>query len=112
MDGNVHLPRSQRRCDDLPGAGIHADVQLAPGLTRPGAMFLDQPLTRATARRLSALRSGTAKASPSSWVDGANQALHAATVSSVNQTVKLPRWRRAASYTAELTTLRFCFGMR
>jgi len=31
-------------------------------------------------------------------------ALHAATASSVNQTVKLPRWRKAASQAVELVT--------
>ena len=31
--------------------------------------------------------------------------------SSVNQIVKLPRWRSAASYAAELVILRFCLGM-
>ncbi len=39
------------------------------------------------------------------------EARHAATASSVSQTVKLPRWRRAASYAAEFTNLRFCLGM-
>jgi len=27
------------------------------------------------------------------------------------ETVKLPRWRKLASYAAQLITLRFCFGM-
>ena len=40
----VHLLPGQRRRDDLPGIGIQADVQLAPGPARLGAMFLDQPL--------------------------------------------------------------------
>lgn len=35
-------------------------------------------------------------------------ALQDATASSVNQTVKLPRWRNAASYAAEFMTMRFC----
>jgi hypothetical protein len=38
-------------------------------------------------------------------------ARHAAIASSVNQTVKLPRWRRPASWAAQFVTLRFCFGM-
>jgi len=38
-------------------------------------------------------------------------AFHAATTSSVNQTVRLPRWRKAASYAAEFVTLCLCFGM-
>jgi len=29
----------------------------------------------------------------------------------VNQIVKLPRWRRLASYAAQLVTLHFCFGI-
>jgi hypothetical protein len=36
---------------------------------------------------------------------------HAAIATSVNQTVKLPRWRKLASYAAQVVTLRFCFGM-
>jgi len=40
----VDLLRCQRRRDDLPGVGIQADVQLAPGPARLGAMLLDQPL--------------------------------------------------------------------
>ena len=38
-------------------------------------------------------------------------ARQAATASSVNHTVKLPCWRKAASYAAGLVTLRFCLGM-
>jgi len=38
-------------------------------------------------------------------------ARHPSIASSGNQTVRLPRWRRAASYAAELVTLRFCLGM-
>ena len=32
-------------------------------------------------------------------------------LSSVNHTVRLPRWRKLASYAAQFVTLRFCFGM-
>src|SRR3954464_9822025 len=35
----------------------------------------------------------------------------AATASGVNQTVRLPRARRPASYAAQLVTRCFCFGM-
>ena len=38
-------------------------------------------------------------------------AAHAATASSVNHTVKLPRWRRLASYSRQLVTLCRCRGM-
>jgi len=31
--------------------------------------------------------------------------------SSVNQTVRLPRWRKLASYSRQFVTLRFCLGM-
>ena len=38
-------------------------------------------------------------------------ALHAATASGVNHTVKLPRARGPASYSAQLLTRCCCFGM-
>src|SRR4051794_21695640 len=38
-------------------------------------------------------------------------ALQAAIASGVNQTVRLPRARRPASYAAQLVTRCFCFGM-
>jgi hypothetical protein len=40
----VHLLGGQRHRDDLPGVGIQADVQLAPGPARLGTMLLNQPL--------------------------------------------------------------------
>ena len=66
---------------------------------------------RNTARSVSAVRiaKGECQGCPPAVVRG--PALHAAIASSVNQTVRLPRWRKAASYTAEFVTLRFCFGM-
>src|SRR5215210_8054862 len=39
-------------------------------------------------------------------------ACQAAIAASVNQTVKLPRWRKAASYSAQFATLCFGLGMR
>jgi len=42
----VDIVRRQHRREDLPGAGIHAGVQLPPGRARAGATFLDQPLAR------------------------------------------------------------------
>src|SRR3954447_7576145 len=39
-------------------------------------------------------------------------ARQAATAASLNQTVRLPRWRRAASYAAQLLTRCRCLGMR
>src|SRR5690349_23148639 len=38
-------------------------------------------------------------------------ARQAAIATSVNQIVRLPRWRRAASYAAQFVTLCCCFGM-
>ena len=38
-------------------------------------------------------------------------AFHAATASGVNHTVRLPRARRPASYSAQLVTRCFCLGM-
>ena len=38
-------------------------------------------------------------------------AVHTAIAASVNQIVRLPRWRRAASYAAQFVTLCCCFGM-
>jgi len=38
-------------------------------------------------------------------------ARHASTASSVNQTVKLPRWRKLASYSRQFMTWCFCFGI-
>src|SRR3954471_23408651 len=39
-------------------------------------------------------------------------ACQAAIAASVNQTVRLPRWRKAASYSAQFVTRRRCFGIR
>src|SRR4051795_9026636 len=50
-----------------------------------------------------------AAACPPRLVRGA--AAQAATASGVNQTVRLPRARRAASYSAQLVTRCRCFGM-
>ncbi len=49
-------------------------------------------------------------ACPPRLVRGA--ACQAATASSLNHTVRLPRWRRLASYAVQFVTLRFCFGMQ
>jgi hypothetical protein len=38
-------------------------------------------------------------------------ASQAATAASVNQTVKLPRWRKLASYSRQFVIRRRCFGM-
>src|SRR4051794_13345177 len=38
-------------------------------------------------------------------------ACQAATASSVNQTVRLPRWRKAASYSAQFVIRRRCLGI-
>ena len=66
---------------------------------------------RNTALSVSAVRiaKGEYHGCPPAVVRGS--AFHAATASSVNQTVRLPRWRKAASYAAEFVRLCFCFGM-
>ena len=47
------------------------------------------------------------------WPPGVvrGSARHASMASSVNQTVKLPRWRKLASYARQFLTLCFCLGM-
>jgi hypothetical protein len=67
--------------------------------------------SRNTARSVSAVRiaSGEYHAWPPRVVRGA--ACQAAIASLLSHTVRLPRWRRLASYAAQFVTLRFCFGM-
>ena len=48
LRGIIGIPVGQHRCDDLPGAGIHADVQLSPRPARAGAVLLDQPFAGPT----------------------------------------------------------------
>src|SRR4051795_9998556 len=66
---------------------------------------------RNTARSVRALAIATAEyeGCPPRVVRGA--AAQAATASGVNQTVRLPRERRPASYSAQLVTQCRCFGM-
>jgi len=74
---------------------------------------------RNTARSVSAVRiaKGEYQACPPRVVRGS--ARHASTASAVNQTVKLPRWRKLASYSRQLRssapsgfmTLCFCLRM-
>src|SRR3954463_4469200 len=66
---------------------------------------------RNTARSVSAVRiaSGEYHAWPPRVVRGS--ARQAAIAASLNHTVRLPRWRRLASYAAQFVTLRFCFGI-
>ena len=66
---------------------------------------------RKTARSVRAIRITSAEYQgwPPRVVRGS--AAHAATASSVNHTVKLPRWRRLASYSRQLATLCRCRGM-
>jgi len=44
----VHVLASQQGGDDLPGAGIQAEVQLPPGPAHLGAVLLVQPFACAT----------------------------------------------------------------
>src|SRR3954468_24944186 len=62
---------------------------------------------RNTARRVSAVRiaSGEYQGCPPGVVRGA--ARHPSMASSENHTVKLPRWRKLASYLRQFITLRF-----
>src|SRR3954463_13173431 len=48
------------------------------------------------------------------WPPGVvrGSACQAAIAASVNHTVRLPRWRKAASYSAQFVIRRRCFGMR
>jgi hypothetical protein len=55
------------------------------------------------------IANGEYQGCPPQVVRGA--ARQAAIASSVNHTAKLPRWRKLASYAAQLVTLRFCFGI-
>ena len=66
---------------------------------------------RNTARSVSAVRiaKGEYQGCPPRVVRGS--ALHAWIASSVNQTVRLPRWRRPASYSRQFVTLCLCLGM-
>jgi hypothetical protein len=64
-----------------------------------------------TARSVSAVRiaRGEYQGCPPRVVRGS--ARQAAIAASVNQTVRLPRWRRAASYSAQFVTRCRCLGM-
>src|SRR5918997_847158 len=66
---------------------------------------------RNTARKVTAVRIASAEyqGCPPRVVRGS--AAHAATASAVNQTVKLPRWRKLASYSRQFVTLRFCLAI-
>jgi hypothetical protein len=66
---------------------------------------------RNTLRRVSAVVIARAESCgcPPRVVRGS--ARQAAIAASVNHTVKLPRWRKAASYSAQFATLCRCFGM-
>ena len=66
---------------------------------------------RNTARSVSAVRiaRGEYQGCPPGVVRGS--ARQAAIAASLNQTVRLPRWRRAASYAPQLVTRRRCLGM-
>src|SRR5215212_7377862 len=66
---------------------------------------------RNTARRVSAVRiaRGEYQGCPPGVVRGA--ARHPSMASSENHTVKLPRWRRLASYSRQFITFRFCLGI-
>src|SRR4051794_9524133 len=66
---------------------------------------------RNTARSVSAVRiaKGEYQGCPPRVVRGA--ARHPSIASSENHTVRLPRWRKLASYSRQFITFRFCLGM-
>src|SRR3954453_18573503 len=66
---------------------------------------------RNTARRVSAVRiaRGEYQGCPPGVARGA--ARHPSMASSENHTVRLPRWRRLASYSRQFITFRFCLGI-
>src|SRR4051812_35919658 len=66
---------------------------------------------RNTARKVSAVRTarGEYQGCPPRVVRGA--ARHPSMASALNHTVKLPRWRRPASYSRQFVILRFCRGI-
>src|SRR3954463_10114914 len=66
---------------------------------------------RNTARKVNAVRiaKGEYQGCPPRVVRGA--ARHPSMASSENHTVKLPRWRRLASYSRQFITLCFCLGI-
>src|SRR3954469_8432865 len=66
---------------------------------------------RNTARKVNAVRiaKGEYQGCPPRVVRGA--ARHPSMASSENHTVRLPRWRRLASYSRQLITFRVCLGM-
>jgi hypothetical protein len=47
LGGVIDVVGGQRRRRELPGVGVHTDVQITPGTARPCAVLLDQPLARA-----------------------------------------------------------------
>ena len=77
----------------------------------------EQPLglaqaRRNTARSVSAVRiaRGEYQGCPPGVVRGS--ARQAAMAALLNQTVRLPRWRKAVSYSAQFVIRRRCFGIR
>src|SRR4051795_12645566 len=88
-----------------------ASVRPSRPMIEPISPSVWRRASRNTARSVSAVRiaSGEYPAWPTRVVRGSSR--QAAIASSLNQIVKLPRWRRLASYAAQFVTLRFCFGM-
>src|SRR4051812_44171474 len=88
-----------------------ASVRPRRSMIEPMRPSVCRRASRNTARSVSAVRiaSGEYHACPPRV--GRGSARQAAIASSLNQIVKLPRWRRLASYAAQFVTLRFCFGM-
>ena len=74
-------------------------------------LAIRQVTQRNTALRVSAVVIARAESCgcPPGVVRGS--ACQAATASSVNHTVRLPRWRKAASYSAQFVTRRRCLGI-
>ena len=80
-------------------------------MTEPISPSVWRRARRNTTRSVSAVKiaRGEYQGCPPGVVPGT--ARQPSMASSVNQTVRLPRWRRLASYSRQFMTLRFCVGM-
>src|SRR3954469_22774389 len=87
--------------------------------SRPSRPMMEpiRPSVWRRAKRNTALRVRAvviARSESCGWPPGVvrGSACQATIASSENQTVRLPRWRKAASYSAQFVTRRRCFGIR
>jgi hypothetical protein len=80
-------------------------------MTEPISPSVCRYASRNTALNVSAVRIARSEYSGCPPRLVRRSASHAATASSENQTVKLPRRRRLSLYSRQFVTLRFCSGM-